>query len=244
MRWKITLRYLGTPFTGWQRQNEAGSVQQFIEEAFSTILRQQVAIVGCGRTDTGVHASHYVAHADFEFDGDLQKVIYQINAILPKEISIHSIEIADPQFHARFDALARRYSYQLHFEKNPFVNGQSFYFAQASLLNWEKMQEVADIIHRSTSFKPFCKSDSGVAHFECHIIQAEWKHNSEGAIFTIEANRFLRGMVRLIVGACLQAGLNKIEPKDVEECLQQQSSLPMAWSVPAEGLFLDRITYP
>lgn len=243
MRWKITLRYLGTHFTGWQRQNEPGSVQQFIEEAFSTILRQLVSVTGCGRTDTGVHATHYVAHADFTFNGDLHRLMYQVNAILPKDIAIMNIETVSSNFHARYDAVSRHYTYYLHFEKNPFLQGQSFYYTQSSQLDWPRMQEAASVLLEFDSFKSFCKTDSGVANYKCNIMHASWEFDGAQARFRIEANRFLRGMVRLIVGATLQVGVHKIHPEDIRNSLTHQTPIPFAWSVPGEGLFLDRIKY-
>jgi tRNA pseudouridine38-40 synthase len=243
MRWRITLSYLGTSYAGWQRQPGDLTVQQVLEEAFSTILRQTIEVVGCGRTDTGVHAREYVAHTDVIDVDPSDKIVYQLNAILPSDIAIHSIAIADPAFHARFDAIKRQYTYYLHFKKDPFLNGLSWYFHQQAVLDWGKMHEAAALLLQYNQFKPFCKSGSDADHYTCQLIESVWTVSEHKAQYTIAANRFLRGMVRLIVGACLNTGLGKISIEEIKECLEKQTPLPHAWSVPAEGLYLEKVDY-
>lgn len=243
MRWKIILSYVGTSYCGWQRQPGSISVQQKLEEAFSTILRQPVSIAGCGRTDTGVHARYYVAHADIEGVDPSDKLTYQINAILPDDIAIHSLSVTDASFHARFDAFERHYRYYLHFSKDPFSTGRSFWFQGSSILNQEAMQNAAAVLLQFDRFQPLCKTGSDAEHFRCSVTESSWHFESDSAVYSIKANRFLRGMVRLIVGACLNAGTGKITPEEIRECLVQQSPLPYAWSVPPEGLYLEGVRY-
>lgn len=243
MRWQIHLSYLGTNFCGWQRQPNAMSVQQTLEEAFALILRQPVEMVGCGRTDTGVHARNYVAHADVVDFPLTDKVVYQINAVLPLVISVNRIVETHETFHARFDAVERQYKYYMHFNKDPFLNGLSYYFHQETSLDPEKMQSAAELLLQFGDFLPFCKTGSDADHFRCKLTESEWVFEDGKAVYSISANRFLRGMVRLIVGACLNVGLGKISLEELKDNLENQTPLAHAWSVPAEGLYLEEIVY-
>ena len=243
MRWRITLSYVGSAYAGWQRQPGDLTVQQVLEEAMRTILRQPVDVVGCGRTDTGVHARHYVAHADVVDTEPSDKLVYQLNAVLPSDVAVHLIEAADPEFHARFDAKERQYKYYLHFQKDPFLNGLSWYLHQHGLIDWSKTNEAASLLLQYNQFKPFCKTGSDADHYTCQLMESVWDVHEHQAVYTVRANRFLRGMVRLIVGACINAGLGKITLDELKESLDQQSPLAHAWSVPAEGLYLERVGY-
>ena len=243
MRWKITLSYLGTSYAGWQRQPGDLTVQQVVEEAFSTIMRQQIEIVGCGRTDTGVHARKYVAHLDVVDIEPTAKLIYQVNSILPHDIALHSIEQAASEFHARFDANERMYRYYLHFNKDPFLLNTSFYFQQSKELHIDQLHESAALLLQYDQFKPFCKTGSDADHYRCKIMESSWSVKDGRGVYTIRANRFLRGMVRLITGACLNVALGKITLEEMQESLDLQTPIPQAWSVPAEGLFLEEIVY-
>jgi tRNA pseudouridine38-40 synthase len=244
MRWKIQLSYRGTAYCGWQRQPNDPSVQQTLEEAFALIIRQPVEIIGCGRTDTGVHAHNYTAHTDVVDVTLTDKLIYQINAVLPMDISIQHIEETTPEFHARFDAIERQYLYHIHFYKDPFLHGLSCYMHQHSPLDQDKMKEAAAILLQYNQFKPFCKTGSDADHFKCTLTESSWSFHEDSAVYSIKANRFLRGMVRLIVGACLNVGLGKTTIEELKESLDNQSLLPHAWSVSAEGLYLENVLYP
>ncbi len=244
MRWKIELAYLGTHYAGWQRQPNDRSVQQVVEEAFSTILRQDIELVGCGRTDAGVHARQYVAHFDAGPISQPEKTVYQVNAILPPDIAVHHLDQVHDAFHARYDAVARQYKYYMHGQKDPFLDHQSLYFHYHVELDREAMHAAAALLLQYNHFKPFCLTGSDARHFTCRIDHSEWVFDQGKAVYSIQANRFLRGMVRLIVGACLNAGLNKIKPDDLRKSLDEQSAVPHAWSVPAHGLFLERVDYP
>lgn len=243
MRWRIHLSYLGTAYCGWQRQPGDLTVQQTLEEAFTMILRQPVEITGCGRTDTGVHARRYVAHADIQDVSISDKLVYQLNAVLPHDIAISDIAEADPKFHARFDAVERHYRYYIHFNKDPFLNGLSYYFHQHISLDQAAMDKAATLLLQYDQFKPFCKTGSDAEHFRCALKESIWAFDKEGAVYSIRANRFLRGMVRLIVGACINIGTGKINMDELKESLDTQALLPHAWSVPPEGLYLENVMY-
>lgn len=243
MRWQIHLRYLGTHYSGWQRQPDAHTVQQTLEEAFSLILRQPIEIVGCGRTDAGVHAREYVAHTEVTEVDLTDKIMYQINAVLPDDISIHRMREAASSFHARFDAVERAYRYYMHYQKDPFLHGISYYFPNQIKPDPDKLQAAAALLKAFDAFQPFCKTGSDADHFRCHIMESAWSFHDDGAVYMIKANRFLRGMVRLVVGACLNVALDKMTLDELRESLENQTPLPQPWSVPAEGLFLEEIVY-
>lgn len=243
MRWRLELSYFGKGYCGWQKQPGDKTVQQTIEEAFSMILREPVEITGCGRTDTGVHARHYTAHMDVASVLYSPKWLYQINAVLPADISINTMQETDNIFHARYSAVERHYQYYIHFEKNPFLQDQSFFFNQNMELDMMAMQEAALLLKEFNEFLPFCKTGSDAEHYKCVVAESHWIFDNHSAIFSIKANRFLRGMVRLIVGACLNAGLGKLSVSHIRDCMEKQVPLPVQWSVPPEGLFLENVVY-
>lgn len=245
MRYFLTLAYNGQPFCGWQRQPREISVQETLENALSTLLREPILVTGCGRTDTGVHARHYVAH----FDAILplpDRFLSSLNSLLPKSIAVYHVQVVPPTAHARFDAYKRSYEYHLSYRKDPFGNGLVWFYPQASRMDRAKLQEVADLLPQYDSFLPFCKTHSGVEHYRCQLESAhwEWRASQELLVFHISANRFLRGMVRLIVGACVQTALGKLQVDQVREALEQQMPLPKNLSVPPDGLYLTDIRYP
>ncbi len=243
MRWRIQLSYLGTSYCGWQRQPSDPSVQQTLEEVFSMVLRQPVEITGCGRTDAGVHARKYIAHTDFNHDAPEDRLVYQLNAVLPADIALQHIDLVHPEFHARYDAVERLYRYYIHFRKNPFLEGRSFYFHQPTNLDRQIMEETSSILMQFEHFRPFCKTGTDVDHFRCQLSTSQWHWEEDFAIYTIRANRFLRGMVRLVVGACLNVGLGKVSLEDIKTSMVLQQPIPFAWSVPAEGLYLEDVVY-
>lgn len=243
MRWRIHLRFLGMRYAGWQRQPAAPSVQEELEKAFSVILREPIAVTGCGRTDAGVHARHYVAHMDAVGEFDPSRLVYQVNAILPPDIALCELLPAASDFHARFDATARLYRYYLHFRKDPFLAGRSMYFPRPSLLHPELLHQTAGLLLAYDRFKPFCKTGSDARHFLCTMMTSHWTIDAEGGVYTVQANRFLRGMVRLIVGTCLQVGTGKMSVEEIRLALERQTPLAQAWRVPADGLFLEEVTY-
>lgn len=245
MRWFVNCAYDGTDFHGWQRQTNAITVQQTIEEGIETLLRQKIEITGCGRTDTGVHAKEYYFH----FDADKlpfpeSTFAFKLNAVLPAGIGIYAVFPVGEEAHARFDAERRAYRYDIIFDPVPFKRNYSFFCRFGEKLKLSKLNEMADLIRRFDTFEPFCKSNSGSEHFKCSITKSAWLENDWGLEFHIEANRFLRGMVRLIAGACLNYAQGRLALEKVEEALQEQKPLERSYSVPAHGLFLTRIDYP
>ena len=245
MRYFLTLSYLGTHYNGWQVQPNAGSVQATLESALTTILRQPVGVTGCGRTDAGVHARCYVAH--FDTEGEIPTAfLYRLNSLLPQDIAVFGFRPVHVDAHARYDAFERSYEYHIALRKDPFATETAWFFPQNGKLDVKKMQAVADLLPEYRSFSPFCKTDSGTEGYDCEMKTAFWEYQPDAyrLIFYITANRFLRGMVRLIVGACVNAGLGKIETGDVKSALDEQKPLKKSLSVPPQGLFLTGVKYP
>lgn len=245
MRYFLTLAYHGARFNGWQIQPDAPSVQETLEQACSTILRQPISITGCGRTDTGVHARYYVAH--FDAEGELPgRFVMGVNSLLPDDIAVYSVRTMHPEAHARYDAYERSYVYYLSLRKDPFSTQTAWYYPQNRLLDLEKMQETADLLPQYDTFFSFCKTHSGVDSYTCELKTARWEHRPEEhlLLFHITANRFLRGMVRLIVGACIQTGIGQITLEEVQAALNEQKTLKKSLSVPPQGLFLTDVKYP
>lgn len=245
MRYFLTLSYLGTRYSGWQVQPNALSVQTTLESALTTILRQPVGVTGCGRTDAGVHARYYVAH--FDAEGDMPPTFLNgLNSLLPRDIAVYDVRPVRPEAHARYDAFERSYEYHIALRKDPFATETTWFFPQSGKLNIKKIQEIADLLPKYTEFFPFCKTDSGAEGYACELKRAFWTHKPEDyrLIFHITANRFLRGMVRLIVGACINAALGKIDVSDVKWALDEQKPLKKSLSVPPQGLFLTVVKYP
>jgi tRNA pseudouridine38-40 synthase len=244
MRYFLELAYNGTRFCGWQRQPNAPSVQQTIEDVFSMMLRQQIEITGCGRTDTGVHARQYFAHFDFDLDFP-KNFLDRANKLVGNDIALRQIIGVDDDAHARFDATSRSYQYIISFEKSPFLTETEWFFMQKDRLDFEKMQKAAEILRGGyAEFAPFCKTHSDAQTMRCEVTRSEWIFEDNKAVFHISANRFLRGMVRLIVGMCINVGLGQLRLEDVIEALDKQAPLKKSYSVPPTGLFLADIKYP
>ena len=243
MRYFLTLAYNGTSFHGWQRQPNASSVQQALEEALTTLLRKPIIITGAGRTDTGVHAKEMMAHFEADLSVEAEENLpYLLNRFLKEDIVIHRLERVKADAHARFDATARTYEYHLGFQKNPFKQQLYYYFHQP--VSVEKMNEAAQILLAYDDFEAFAKTHSDVKTFLCNVTRADWESRAEGAIFTITANRFLRNMVRAIVGTLLEIGTGKIEVVDMHKIIQSKNRGEAGFSVPAAGLYLTEIQYP
>ena len=243
MRYFLTLAYNGTAFHGWQRQPNAISVQQALEEALRTLLREPIAIVGAGRTDTGVHAKEMVAHFEANLSVEiLENLPYLLNRFLKEDIVIYRLEKVKTDAHARFDATMRTYEYHLGFRKNPFKQQLYYYFHPSVSL--EKMDQAAQILLEYEDFEAFAKTHSDVKTFLCNITKAHWESTKEGAIFTITANRFLRNMVRSIVGTLLAVGTGKIDVADMHKIIKSKNRGEAGFSVQASGLYLTEIKYP
>jgi len=244
MRYFAELAYNGTHYSGWQIQPNSQSVQETIQQAFSTILGVDIELVGCGRTDAGVHASQYYAHLDFN-DTFPPSFLHRVNKFLLNDIAIYNITAVAPDAHARFDAFKRSYEYHITFVKNPFTIQTAYFYPFTQKPDVEKMQQAAQLLLKYNEFQPFCKSNHDAKTLQCDLTRSEWQQVHEHKlVFHISANRFLRGMVRLIVGMCLNVGLEKMSITEVKAALDQQILLKKSWSVPPEGLFLTEVKYP
>lgn len=242
MRYFLELAYNGAHYYGWQRQPDQRGVQETLEEAFSTVLRQPIEMTGCGRTDTGVHAAFYVAH--FDYEGELpEEVLRRLNKFLPEDIALRRLYPVAPTAHARFDARYRAYRYHLSLQKDPFRPLTSYFFPFADRLDTKSMQEAAQLLLSYDQFLPFCKTGSDALTMRCTLYRSEWEFGAEEYVFHIAANRFLRGMVRLIVGMCLTVGQGQLPLSAVREALDRQVPLPKSLSVPPNGLFLSEVRY-
>lgn len=243
MRYFAHCAYKGGKYHGWQRQpNTSLTIQALLEQAFYTISRETIPIVGCGRTDSGVHASSYYFHFDNTKLNWTDRV-YQLNAVLPYDISIYKIVEVAHNVHARFDANLREYEYYLHTYKNPFLLELSYHYKKE--INIAKLNQTAAILIGNKDFTTFCKVGSDVVNKFCDVSHACWEEIGPCKYrFTIRANRFLRGMVRMIVGMCLHVLEAHLTEEEVVEALENQKPLSKYWSVPAEGLYLSDVQYP
>lgn len=243
MRYFIELAYNGAAYHGWQVQPKAISVQEVLEKSVSTILNQPTSITGCGRTDTGVHASQYFAH--FDFDQPFPKGFqYRLNKFLPPDIVIYRIFPVAAEHHSRFDAYYRSYAYHLSWIKDPFREHTLLHYPTAQKIDKDKMQAAAQLLLDYELFEPFCKTNSDAKTMRCEMHRSEWEFKEDEWIFHVSANRFLRGMVRLIVGMCLSVGHGKMTIDDLKKAMDEQSRLTKSLSVPPQGLFLTEIRYP
>jgi len=243
MRYCARLMYSGKGFCGFQRQNDSPSIQENIERALSTILREEVTVFGCGRTDTGVHAKDFYCHFDTEFT-EPESRLFNINGILGDNIVIKEIFQVQNDFHARFDAVERSYEYHIHTSKNPFVTDSSFHLKLGkSEINYDLLNSASELLLNYSDFNTFCKTRSDVNTTKCKLSRSEWKWDSDQMIYHISADRFLRGMVRLTVGALLNISMGKMKISELKECLESKSRLSRDWSVPAHGLYLTNIVY-
>ncbi len=242
MRYFIEFSYKGTHYHGWQIQENANSVQNEINKALKIIFRTEIETFGSGRTDTGVHACQQFLHFDVEIAiADIRDFIYKINTLLPHDIAIYKIVEVKPDHHARFDAVSRSYQYHIHRVKNPFLKEFSYFFPH--LLDVDLMNSAAGKLIGEKDFSSFSKTHTDVATFICTVTEAYWKVNEGKITFHISANRFLRGMVRAIVGTLLDVGLKKTSLSEFEEIIESKNRKNAGRNVPAEGLFLTQIKY-
>ena len=243
MRYFAELSYKGTAYCGWQRQPNSPSVQQTIEEALSTILRESVEVVGAGRTDTGVHAAFYVAHFDTSRPiANPSDFVYHLNALLPEDIAFGRIYEVDDDAHARFDATEREYRYYIEPRKNPFTRTTSWQLTTP--LDVEAMNRAAQVLLATEDFTTFAKLGSNNTNNICHIFRAEWVEIECGMlVFVFRANRFLRNMVRAVVGTLVDVGRGKITPEEFAVIVASRNLSRSSSSAPAAGLFLTDVSY-
>ncbi|WP_194776398.1 tRNA pseudouridine(38-40) synthase TruA [Pararhodonellum marinum] len=241
-RYFLEFAYKGTNYHGWQLQHNAHSVQSEMEGALELLFGRPVSVMGSGRTDTGVHASQQFLH--FDLDGDLEPkmAVKKLNGILPKDIAVYDLRAVRSDAHARFSALWRSYEYVISLRKNPFKQGLSWYCYYD--LDMEKMNEAASVLLEHRDFQCFSKIHTDVKHFDCKIKEAYWEQKESYLIFHITANRFLRGMVRAIVGTMVQVGTGKINKEDFRQIILSKDRKKAGANVPADGLFLSKVVYP
>ncbi len=241
-RYFIEIKYDGTDYHGWQIQQNAHSVQAEINNALSTLLQEEIMVSGAGRTDTGVHAQQFFAHFDTNQNFDKDQLIYKLNYFLPPTISCSSIVQVMDTAHARYSATERTYEYWITPTKNPFLNRKAYYFPYA--LNLELMNEATTELLNYTDFSCFSKSNTDTLTNDCTINFARWELKNDGIIFTISANRFLRNMVRAIVGTLIEIGQQRVTIDDFKKIINSKNRSEAGVSVPAHGLYLTQVKYP
>ena len=242
MRYFIELAYNGKNYHGWQAQPNAVSVQELLEKALSTILRQQIKVVGAGRTDAGVHARQLFAHFDVEEIQESTDLVYKLNSYLPKDIAVYDIQEVSDEAHARFDAIEREYEYHISLRKNPFL----FDYAAEHLRSpsIDLMNEAAKLLLEYSDFKCFSRSKTDVKTYCCDIRKAIWDQEGDSLIFTIAADRFLRNMVRSVVGTLLEVGYGRMDLKGFRAVIESGDRGRAGASAPAHGLYLTKVIYP
>jgi tRNA pseudouridine38-40 synthase len=243
MRYFIKFSYKGTNYHGWQIQPNDISVQSVLTDAMSLVFRFQVELTGAGRTDAGVHAVNMIAHFDLPFEiEDSSKIVYRLNSLLPKDISIDSIFEVEESMHARFSAKSRTYKYYVSTKKSPFDDEFSARITFA--LDEEKMNEAAQTLFDYIDFTSFSKLHTDVKTNNCRIIQAGWKQEGDTWVFTVQADRFLRNMVRAIVGTLLEVGRGKLTIDGFRKVIEAKDRGKAGTSVPGHALYLVNVTYP
>ncbi len=243
-RFFVRMAYDGTDFHGWQRQPHSASVQQAVEEAIALLYRQNHSIFGCGRTDTGVHASCFYFHVDLPEMSE--KHIFKLNAILPRSVVLYQFYEVDESAHARFDATKRSYQYFAHGFDTPFLNLYSSRIVELKRLTVDKLNETASILTDYKDFTPFCKKHADNKTNKCQLSHCSWTYIPDNCQFVLDitSDRFLRGMVRLIVGTCVLVAKGDVALDEVKEALESHSNLSKNLSAPPQGLFLNQIEYP
>ncbi|MGY0391929.1 tRNA pseudouridine(38-40) synthase TruA [Bizionia sp. KMM 8389] len=242
MRYFIELSYNGRAYHGWQNQPNAISVQEVIEKALTILLGAKTPIMGAGRTDAGVHALQMYAHFDTDVSFNGETLCYRLNALLPKDVAIQSIFPVVADAHARFHATSRTYLYRIALKKNPFNNEAAYLLKKP--LDVDEMQKAANSLINYRNFQCFSKTNTDVKTYNCSIMKVQFKQVDDELHFTIQADRFLRNMVRAIVGTLINVGLGKINLNDLHNIIQSKSRQEAGYSVPAHGLYLTHISYP
>lgn len=241
-RFFLEIMFDGTNYHGWQIQPNSTTVQSRLELALSTILNQKINVVGAGRTDAGVHAKQMMAHFDSNISINTSKLIYRLNSFLENEISVTNLFNVRSDAHARFDAISRTYNYHIHYHKNPFLINKSWYFHKP--LNVKLMNLAASKLLNYQDFTSFSKSNTQTKTNLCKVKYVLWQTVNNELLFTIEANRFLRNMVRAIVGTLVAVGEQKISIAEFESIVESKNRENAGFSVPAHGLYLSTIKYP
>ena len=239
-RYFIEVCYRGTAYAGFQVQENALTVQEEVEKALEIFFKKRLELTGSSRTDTGVHALQNYFHFDFNGDVDGRNV-YNINALLPQDIAVRNIVKVRDDAHCRFDALSRQYAYTVYMVKDPFISDRAYYFPYT--VDFDAMREAAEVVKGEHIFEAFSKRNTQVKTFVCTIMESEWIDEGERKIYRVKANRFLRGMVRGMVGTMLQVGRGKISVGRFREIIERKEQADADFSVPGKGLCLERVEY-
>jgi len=241
-RYFIEFAYNGTNYHGWQKQPHCITVQEILEDGLQKMLRSEIHVMGAGRTDTGVHATQMFAHFDHDEDIDLEHLVFRMNRWLPLDISVFEIRPVSDKAHARFHATARSYEYHFNLRSDPFRNASSYVLWRKPDI--EKMQAAADLLIGHKDFQCFSRSNTDVKTYLCNVTEARFEQNGYQLVFHITANRFLRNMVRAVVGTLLEIGYGKLELADINRILESKDRSEAGSSAPARGLYLTKVTYP
>ena len=241
MRYFLEFAYKGTHYHGWQYQPNATSVQETLNKALSIIFKKEIDLVGAGRTDAGVHAKQMFAHFDLDEAMDVPYYIHKLNSFLPKDIAVLNIHLVHEDAHARFDAIKRTYQYHIHTTKDAFESDDSWYYLNS--LNIDLMNEACKILFNHIDFECFSKVHTDVNTFNCKIYEAHWQQIENRLVFKISADRFLRNMVRAIVGTMVNIGLEKVSLQDFSTIIEGKDRNKAGFSVPAHGLYLTKVEY-
>lgn len=239
-RYFIDISYKGTNYHGWQKQTNSNTIQQTIENTLKLLIKKEILIYGSGRTDAGVHAKQQIAHLDLDKNIDSESIKYKLNKLLPNDITINDIKKVDNKAHARFDAIDRTYEYLIIQQKDPFLFDRALLFIKELDLN--KLNEASKILLIKDNFKSFCKSKTSVNNYKCKITKALWTKENHIIKFTITSNRFLRGMVRAIVGTIIEVGLGNINIDQFENIIDIKDRRE-AKNISPKGLHLSRVNY-
>ena len=242
MRYFVTLSYDGTRYHGWQIQPNGDSIQERLQGALSTLLRAEIGVTGAGRTDAGVHARMMVAHFDYDAEVDCKQLCYKLNRLLPYDIAVQKVELVADDLHARFSATSRTYRYYIHTIKDPFNRAYSCELHYQ--LDFEKMNEAAGMLLKYDDFGAFCKSGADVKTTLCHVTAAQWHQTSLSTwYFEITANRFLRNMVRAVVGTLVDVGRGRLSLEEFQKVIEGKRRTEAGESMPGNALFLEDIKY-
>jgi tRNA pseudouridine38-40 synthase len=239
-RYFIELCYRGTAYAGFQVQENALTVQEEVEKALKIFYREEIELTGSSRTDTGVHALQNYFHFDFKGEVD-ERNVYNINALLPGDIAVRRIVRMNDKAHCRFDAVWRQYSYTVYMRKDPFIADRAYYFPYT--VDFDAMKAAAEIVKGTREFEAFSKRNTQVKTFVCRILASDWMDDGERKIYRVRANRFLRGMVRGMVGTMLQVGRGKISVARFREIIEKKEQAEVDFSVPGHGLCLEKVEY-
>lgn len=241
MRYFIEVSYLGTNYRGSQSQKNANTIQGELENALKTFFKKRVELTGSSRTDAGVHALQNFYHFDYPQLIE-EKVIYNLNSILPGDITIRSIRQVNKDAHCRFDAISRQYRYYIYTEKDPFLDGRAYYFPY--LINLHLLQQAAAVLKQYTDFTSFSKRNTQSRTKECLITESSWEVTKQGFEYQVTANRFLRGMVRALTATMLKVGRGKLSVNEFKEIIESKDCTLASFAAPAHGLFLISVNYP